>query len=259
MNAVRHPIGSAAANCWQADAHSVSFVRTLPPPRPATLEARPQQVTLDLARTAVVVVDMQNDFCHPDGWLASIGVDVTPNRAPIGPINQLLTAARAHSLPVIWVNWGNRPDRLNLGPSTHHVYDPAGLGGGLGSPLANGAKVLELGSWAAAILDELGDTSNEIHIAKYSMSGFWDTPLDAILRNLGVTTLLFAGVNVDQCVACTLQDASFRGYDCILVEDCCATTSPGFCADAALYNIAQCFGFVANAAAVVPAIEQAER
>jgi ureidoacrylate peracid hydrolase len=72
------------------------------------------------------------------------------------------------------------------------------------------------------------------------------TPLDSILRNLKITTLLFAGVNLDQCVLCTLQDGNFLGYDCILIEDCSATSSPSFCTDAALYNIRQCFGFVTH-------------
>ncbi len=82
------------------------------------------------------------------------------------------------------------------------------------------------------------------------MAGFWDTPLDSILRNLGVTTLLFAGVNVDQCVLCTLQDANFLGYDCVLVEDCAGTTSPAYCSDAVIYNVKQCFGFVTNSQAL---------
>ncbi len=114
--------------------------------------------------------------------------------------------------------------------------------------------MLELGSWSAAIVDELGETSGDIHVAKYAMSGFWETHLDSILRNQGVTTLLFAGVNLDQCVLCTLQDASFRGYDCVLVEECCATTSPAFCAEATLYNIRQCFGFVTSCDALNAAL-----
>ena len=81
---------------------------------------------------------------------------------------------------------------------------------------------------------------------KHRMSGFWDTPLDSILRNLDVKTLLFSGVNADQCVLHTLADASFLGYDTILLEDCAATTSPEFCLQAALYNIKQIFGFVAS-------------
>src|SRR6202012_3347572 len=105
---------------------------------------------------------------------------------------------------------------------------------------SNGAPILQKDSWAAAVVEELVAEPQDIHVAKYAMSGFWDTPLDSILRNLAVTTLLFAGVNLDQCVLCTLQDASFRGYACVLVQQCCATTSPAFCVEAALYNIRQC-------------------
>jgi len=148
-------------------------------------------------------------------------------------------------VPVIWLNWGNRPDRLNLSPALLHVYKPTGEGVGLGDPLpANGAKVLEFGSWSAAIVDGLHVDPGDIHVAKYRMSGFQDTVLDSMLRNLSVTTLLFAGVNADQCVLCTLQDANFLGYDCLLLEDCTATTSPEFCMAATLYNVRQCFGFV---------------
>jgi nicotinamidase-related amidase len=85
------------------------------------------------------------------------------------------------------------------------------------------------------------------------MSGFWDTPLDAILRNLRVDTLLFAGVNADQCVIWTLADANFLGYDCVMLDDCCATTSPAFCWDATLYNVRQCLGFVASSTALLDA------
>lgn len=252
-----HALGSAPHNQWRVNETSVDFVRTAPIARPVAIPATPQDIQLDLARTALVIVDMQNDFCHAEGWLASIGVDVSPGRELIAPISRILAEARSAELPVIWVNWGNRPDLLNLGPSTLHVYNATGAGTGLGDPLTNGARVLEAGSWASAILDEFGDTSHDIHVAKFSMSGFWETHLDAILRNLGVTTLLFAGVNLDQCVLCTFQDASFRGYDCILLEDCCATTSPAFCADSTLYNIRQCFGFVAASADVIDGIKRA--
>lgn len=256
MSALR-PIGSSRVNRWLVDEATADFVRPDLTRLPATLAATPQDVRLDLARTALVIIDMQNDFCHPAGWLGAIGVDVSPARRPIAPLLRLLPLVRSRAIPVIWVNWGNRPDRLNLGPSTHHVYDRAGLGPGLGDRLANGGHVLQAGSWCAAIVEEFGDTTGDVHIAKYAMSGFWDTPMDTILRNLGISTLLFAGVNLDQCVLCTLQDASFRGYDCVLVEECCATTSPDFCADAALYNIRQCFGFATSDAALVAALEGA--
>jgi nicotinamidase-related amidase len=186
-------------------------------------------------------------------------VDVSAARTPIAPLQRLLPALRGHDVPVIWLNWGNRPDRLNLSPALLHVYNPSGAGVGLGDALpGSGAKVLERGSWSAAIVDELAIDPSDIHVAKYRMSGFQDTELDSILRNLAVTTLLFAGVNADQCVLCTLQDANFRGYDCLLLEDCAATTSPDYCMAATLYNVQQCFGFVVQSDAIVSALANAE-
>jgi len=245
------PLGSAAATQWRVSATEVDMTRPPLPVRRLEVAAEPQAVAIDLARTAMIVIDMQNDFCSPQGWLAHIGVDVTPARTPIAPLNELLPGLRRAGVPVLWVNWGNRPDRLNLSPSLLHVYKPTGEGVGLGDKLpGKRGRVLEKGSWAAAIVDGLKTHPKDIHIAKYRMSGFWDTELDSILRTLGVTTLLFGGVNADQCVLTTLQDANFLGYDCVLVSDCAATTSPGYCWDATLYNVKQCFGFVATSAAI---------
>ncbi len=249
-------LGSSKANLWAVSPEKASLVRPSREPQPLSFSAEPQAVTVDLGRTAMVVVDMQNDFCHPDGWLSSIGVDISPAQRPIEPLSALLPALRRRGVPIIWVNWGNRPDKLNLSPSLLHVYKPTGEGVGLGDPLpSNGAPVLEAGSWAAAVVDELEIDPGDIRVDKYRMSGFWDTPLDSILRNLGVTTLLFGGVNVDQCVLCTLQDANFLGYDCILISDAAGTTSPSFCSDATLYNVKQCFGFVAASGPIVAALK----
>jgi nicotinamidase-related amidase len=240
------PLGCNPVNAWRVNETHADLTRPARPARPITIPAAPQTVTLDATRTAILVIDMQNDFCHPEGWLASIGVDVSPARAPIAPLAKLLPALRAANVPVVWVNWGNRPDKANISPSLLHVYKPTGTGTGLGDPLPDGSAVLQAGSWSAATVDELPAAEGDLHVDKYRMSGFWDTPLDSILRNLRVDTLLFAGVNVDQCVLCTLQDANFLGYDCVLLSDCSATTSPQYCTDATLYNVKQCFGFVAT-------------
>jgi nicotinamidase-related amidase len=245
------PLGSAPGNQWHVSAPHANLVRVPIKACPITVKTENRTVTFDLARTAIIVVDMQNDFCHPDGWLANIGVDVASARRPIAPLANLLPLLRRAAVPVIWLNWGNRPDRLNLSPALLHVYKPTGEGIGLGDPLpANGAKVLEFGSWAAAIVDELTVDLADIQVPKFRMSGFQDTVLDSVLRNLTVTTLLFAGVNADQCVLCTLQSANFLGYDCLLVEDCTATTSPDFCMSATIYNVNQCFGFVVSSKAI---------
>ena len=242
----------AARNSWGVGPGRVDLRREPAPSSPVTVVARPQTLTLDLARTAIVVVDMQNDFCHPDGWLASIGVDVAPARAPIGPLRELLPWLRANHGAVVWLNWGNRPDRANLPPGVLHVYNPDGRGNGIGAPARpGGSPTLQAGSWSAAIVDELKPEPDDISVDKYRMSGFFDTPLDSILRNLGVTTLLFGGVNADQCVLATLADAACIGYDVVLLEDCAATTSPPYCFEATVYNVAQCFGFVTTSTALL--------
>lgn len=240
---------------WWVTAVQADLSRIAESPRLVEFPATPQTVTIDLRKTAILIVDMQNDFCTPGGWLDFQGVDIAPARTPIAPLQKLLPALRAHNLPVIWLNWGNRPDKLNLSPALLHVYNPTGDGVGLGDPLPhNGSPVLQQGSWGAARVTDLQSHPTDIHVDKYRMSGFWDTPLDSILRNLAVTTLLFAGVNMDQCVLATLQDANFLGYDCILLEDCTATTSPDYCREATLYNVRQCFGFVASSDAITASI-----
>lgn len=243
-------------NAWWVDGQTADITRHELPPRLAVVATDTKQVRFDLSKTACLVVDMQNDFCHSDGWLASIGVDVAPARRAIQPLQKLLPQLRSAQVPVVWLNWGNRADLLNTSAGLRHVYNPTGAGVGLGDPLpSTGAPVLTKGSWAAAVIDELEHQPEDIWVDKYRMSGFWDTPLDSILRNLGKTTLLFAGVNMDQCVMATLQDANFLGYDCILLRDCSATTSPDYCAQATVYNVNQCFGFVSDSASVAAAIE----
>jgi ureidoacrylate peracid hydrolase len=245
-------IGPNDRNAWHASAEHVDLVRSRRAPVPVRLAAEPQSLTVDLASCACVVVDMQNDFCAPEGWLASIGVDIAPARRPIGPLSELLPELRVAGVPVIWLNWGNRPDRANLPPGVLHVYDPDGVSTGIGDPLPGSeSHVLEAGSWSAALVDGLDAGPGDLFVDKFRMSGFFDTELDSILRNLDVTTLLFAGVNVDQCVLATLTDAACLGYDVVLLDDCSATTSPPFCHDATRYNVRQCFGFVSSGRALL--------
>jgi isochorismate hydrolase len=112
-----------APNAWAVN-HAIADI-TRPPVTPQTviLTTETKQVRFDLAKAAILVIDMQNDFCHPDGWLAYIGVDVNPARQPIEPLKNLLPELRAAGVPVIWVNWGNRPDLLNISAASLHVWD----------------------------------------------------------------------------------------------------------------------------------------
>lgn len=251
-------LGSSDQHHWLATVDEVDMSVAPPPPRPMRLAAAPQNVVLDLRRTAIVVIDLQNDFCAEGGWVDHIGGDYRADRTPIAPLQALLPALRSASVPVIWVNWGNRPDLANMAPPQIHLYKNSGTGVGLGDPLPNGrGNVLEKDSWAAAVVDELAPLPGDISVDKHRISGFWDTPLDSILRNLGTKSILFAGCNTDQCVLHTLTDANFLGYGCVMLEDCCATSSPAFCTEATVWNVKKCFGFVSDSARVLEGLAAA--
>lgn len=235
-------IGSTRRNAWQVSGEAASLVRQAREPRPVHLKAEPQDAVFDAARTALVVIDMQNFFCAEDGNPDK------PSRRPVKPLQALLPAVRSADVPVIWVNWGTRPDRLNLSPSVQYTFRKTD---GDKRPGVSGVSQLFKGSQVAEIIPELEVAQTDIHVDKHRLSGFWDTPLDSILRNLDINTLLFAGVNMDQCVLGTLQDASFLGYDCIMLDDCVATGSPDFCREATLYNVKRCFGFVGQSPSLV--------
>lgn len=244
-------LGVAGRRSYAVSLAQVDMRRAVPPSQTIQLAALPQELLFDSRRSAVIVIDMINDFCHPEGWITSMGVDIAPARALAAPINAVTAAARSAAMPVIFVNWGVRADRLNLSPGTQHPFNPHGTGPGLAGARTVGGRsydVLATGSWGAELLADLDRADDDILVDKHRISGFWDTPLDAILRNLDVTTLFFAGVNTDHCVLGTLMDANFHGYDTILLEDCTGTTSPDFCYEAALHNVRFCFGFTATAA-----------
>ncbi len=139
------PLGPSPGNSWRVSETHADLVRAQVPVRPLPLDALPKPVTIDLARTGIIVIDMQDDFCHSDGWLASLGVDISQARAPIAPLVAVLPRLRAAGVPVIWVNWGTRPDRLNLSPALRHVYDPAG--GGQGLRYASRQRGARLAGW----------------------------------------------------------------------------------------------------------------
>jgi len=244
-------IGCAQRNTYKIDENLVDMRRPKRASDAVMVSAQPQNLIVDLQRAALIVVDMQNDFCAPDGWIGSMGIDVMPALDLAGPINGVTAGLRDAGVPVVWLNWGVRPDRLNLSPGTQHPFNPTGAAPGLAGAMHSDKRdyaLLQKDGWGAQIIDDLVQAPSDIHVDKHRISGFWDTPLDAILRNLDVTTLIFAGVNADHCVLGTLMDANFHGYDTVLLEDCTATTSPDFCLQATLHNVRFCFGFTTTSA-----------
>ncbi|MFO1107810.1 MAG: isochorismatase family cysteine hydrolase [Bradyrhizobium sp.] len=257
--AVAVQMGTGPSQAWQVTPDAVDMTRPALPVRPLPISAEPQNITVDAAKSALLIVDMQNDFCTKGGWLDSRGIDISPNRKPIQPLAQLIAAFRDKGIPVVWVNWGVRKDLLNISPSLRHAHNPRGDEPGIAQPVpGTRSEVIAVGSWGAAVVDEINPGTRDVQIIKHRFSAFWDTETDAVLRNMGIKTLFIGGVNMDQCVMTTLEDASFLGYDTILIEDGTATTSPDYCVKAVLYNVKLLFGFVTQSAAILKALAAAK-
>jgi len=248
-------MGANPGQAWKVTPDAVDMTRPAPPVQPLAVTAEPQNITVDAAKSALLIVDMQNDFCTKGGWLDSRGIDIAPNRKPIAPLAALIDAFRASDIPVIWVNWGVRKDLLNISPSLRHAHNPRGEEPGIAQAVpGTRSEVIAAGSWGAEVVDEINPGDKDVQIIKHRFSAFWDTETDAVLRNMGIKTLFIGGVNMDQCVMTTLEDASFLGYDTILIEDGTATTSPDFCVQAVLYNVKLLYGFVTQSAEILRAL-----
>jgi ureidoacrylate peracid hydrolase len=163
-------------------------------------------------RTALVVIDMQNDFLHPDGWYARSGVDISHMQASIEPTKVMVAEARARGVPVIWTRHGFRDER------------DAGVFMRLRPFLAEGG--LRQGSWGYEILDGLGAAPNDWYVEKSRLSAFYNTNLELVLRSIDAETVLVTGVLTNQCVAATSKDANFRDFKPIVVRECTGTTLP---------------------------------
>jgi ureidoacrylate peracid hydrolase len=244
--------GFGGRHVWTVGEDEVSLVRPVVPPRAYGFDAVPHPVVVDLARTALVVVDMQNDFIHEDGWFAGKGVDPLPLREPVPAINALSSFLRERDVPVIWLNWGVRADGLNLPPSLAFVGKRTAGERGYTDPDPDGrGHALTRGSWGAEIHAELVTRPDDIRVDKSRYGGFTDNDFDGVLRNLGVHTLIFTGINIDRCVFATLSEATFRGYDAILVEDAVATPSPDACTEAVHFLVDKLYGFRTTSLAIV--------
>lgn len=236
-------LGPSSRSTWRIADGYIDLTRGAMERRSIEFRAELSPVRIDLNSTALVVIDMQVFFCAPN---PDENPDAKASRRPIAPLSRLIPALRSTSVPIVWLNWGNRPDEANLPPSVRYAFNR--------TRLDDPQPFLTRGTPQTEIVDELEPHAADIHVEKYRISGFWDTPLDSILRARRIDTLLFAGVNVDQCVYHSLADAHFLGYNCVLLSDCCATSSPSYCTEATLYNVKACMGFVTESPSVLSAL-----
>ena len=228
-----------------------------------TIDARPQSLVLDPAATAVIVVDMQNDFGAERGMFHRAGIPISGIQAAVAPTARALSAARRAGIQIVYLKMEFEPDLSNAGsPDAANFVNHRhlGLGEKVQAPDGREGRILIKDTWNTDILPELVPEAGDIVVSKHRFSGFFETQLDAILTERGITSLVFTGCTTSICVESTLRDAFFRDYRCLLLEDCTAepigSDLPHSNHDASVRVIETLFGWVTDSATLEAALRQ---
>jgi ureidoacrylate peracid hydrolase len=206
------------------------------------LNAQPEPVEVDLQKSAVIVVDMQNAFASAKGMLDLAGVDISAAPGVVRGVKEVLEAARHAGLPVVYLQMGYRPDLSDGGgPGSPNWHKELGIRMMHCRPELKG-KLVTVGGWDFEIVDELKPRPGDLSIVKTRYSGFARTPLDDELRRRGIRYLFFTGIATNVCVESTLRDAFFLDYWPILIADACMGSQPSL-HEASLQNVESFFGW----------------
>ena len=227
-----------------------------------SIEARPMPFAIDPSRTAVIVLDMQNDFASKGGAFARAGLDIGPVQSTIAPIAHVLATAREADMKVIYLKMAFRPDLSDVGAADSKnwgLHTFLRMGEPVTGPDGQPSRPFIKDTWNTEIVSELTPQPSDIVVTKHRFSGFYGTDLDVILRGLEIKNLVFTGCTTSVCVESTLRDAMFRDYRCLLLADCTAEPIGQELArsnhEASVLLTELMFGWVSESGALIKALE----
>ena len=226
-----------------------------------SVEAKPARIVIDLAKAAVLVIDMQNDFGAAGGMFDLAGFDLSSIQDAVAPTVRVVAAARAAGIRIVYVNEALRSDLSDIAKveSPHQrMSQRMGFGNMITAPGGRTGRIRIEGTWNTENLPELVPQASDIVVTKRRWSGFYETDLDAKLRAHGVQYLIVTGCTTTVCVESTIRDAAFRDYACVLPADCTAQPAVGeprsSTHEASLLMIARHFGWVTTSQDVLAAL-----
>jgi ureidoacrylate peracid hydrolase len=219
-----------------------------------TIEAKPQPILIDLARSAVLVVDMQNAFVHRGGYFDLAGLDIAPIQRIIEPCREIVNLARTKGIRIIYLQMGCSPDLCDKGPPD----SPSSIRSRVWPMMMQHPewkdKFYLYGTWGAEIIEELKPHERDIIVKKQKHDGFIGTNLDIILRTLGAKYLFFVGIATNICVESTLRHAFSLDYFPVLVSDAVSPMGSNITQDATVLNVQSTFGWVAHTKDLLQAV-----
>jgi ureidoacrylate peracid hydrolase len=245
-----------ASSYAQADKTTLTLKKML-------IAAKPQPVAFDASSTAVIVVDMQNDFGAKGGMFDRAGINISMIQQAIPPTASVLAAARQAGIKVIYLKMGYRSDLSDLGsegaPNRVRHLNIMHVGEAVDAPDGSKSRILVRDTWNTDIVAELTPQPGDPVLYKTRFSGFYQTDLDALLKRLNIQHLIFTGCTTSICVESTVRDAMFRDYAAVVLQDCTGEPIgydlPRSNHDASLLAIQALFGWVSDSSSFINALK----